>query len=258
MKRNVYLAERVLSASKRTRISKASRLGIVVTAILLFLIFAVSYYGEVTGNFTFSVDREAQEAGISLYESAEDKHYTTRLFSAKVENADGMTHFCGTEHTLVPEGSDRCIPADDIVGSVDGANNGTSYLGYTFYVENVGDQAVDLNAAITIIDAYLNAEESLRVRVIIDDEATTYARRQSESGVDPGEAELFTEPFHSRDEVLNKTYPLFEPGEVKKVTLIIWYEGEDADHHDAIKGGGVKLEMDFSINKIYGLEDNGQ
>lgn len=254
MSRKVLLAERVVRASKAARVAKASRLGITVSAVLTFMIFAVSYYGTVVGNFTFSVDRMAQNAGITIYDDATTKEYASRLVSTKVDNADGMTGYCGTEYTSFPLGHELCIPTDEVVTSVDGSHNGTSYLAYTFYVENAGDSVVDLTAQINVVSATKGADEAIRVRVIIDGEGTTYARRQTVNGPAPGELEPLTQAFYSINTVMYQEYYMFQPGEIKKVTVLLWYEGEDADHSINIVGGGVKLEMEFSVSKVYDLQ----
>jgi len=251
MSQKVKLAERIVYASKAVRVAKASRLGIVVSAILTFLIFAVSYYGEVVGNFTFSVDQMAQNAGITLYDDSTTYNYASKLISAKVDNADGMTILCGTEYSNFPLGSNVCIPSDEELSSVDGSNNGLSYLAYTFYVLNGGDSAVDMSATINVLAATKGAEEAVRVRVVVDGVGTTYAKYQSSHGVTPGELEPLTEAFSSLTEVMNQTYYMFQPGEVKKVTIILWYEGEDADHNVNIVGGGVRFDMVFTVTKVY-------
>lgn len=255
MSRKIRLAERVISASRAARVAKASRLGIMVSAILTFLIFAISYYGEVVGNFTFTVDRVAQNAGITMYENATTKDYTSRLISEKVENAEGMTIYCGTEYTEFPVGSDVCLPTDAELTAVDGQNNGASYIAYTFYIENGGDAIVDMSATMNIISTSKNAESALRVRVIIDGIGTTYAQRQSARGDAPGELEPLTEDFYSPTEVMYQEFTLFEPADTMRVTVIIWYEGEDADHTINLVGGGVKLDMQFSVINVYGQDE---
>lgn len=252
MSQKIKLAERVISASRATRVAKASRLGIMVSAILTFLIFAISYYGEVVGNFTFTVDRVAQRAGITMYENHVDKDYTARLIATKVSNAEGMTAYCGTEYTNFPVGSDVCLPSDEELTSVDGPNNGASYLVYTFYVENAGDLPVDLSASLNLVSASKGADEALRVRVIIDGIGTTYAKRQSDKGAAPGELEPLTEAFYSPSQVMYQEITLFEPGNIIKVSVVMWYEGEDADHTINLVGGGVKLDMQFSVTNVYG------
>ncbi len=251
MSQKIRLAERVISASRAARVAKASRLGIMVSAILTFLIFAVSYYGEVVGNFTFSVDRTAQNAGITMYENQAEKDYTSRLMATKVDDNQGMTAYCGTEYTLYEVGDSVCLPSDEVMTSVDGSNNGTSYLVYTFYVENAGDVPVDLEASMNLLSSAQGAEEALRVRVIIDGIGTTYAKRQSTNGTAPGELEPLTESFYSPEEVMHEEISYFEPGDVMRVSVIVWFEGEDADHTISLMGGGIKLDMQFTVTEVY-------
>ena len=251
MSQKIRLAERVITASRHARAVKASRFGIMISAILTFLIFAISYYGEVVGNFTFTIDRPAQNAGITMYEDSIVKDYTSRLISDIVEDPTGMTMYCGTEYSTFDLESSVCIPPDSVISDVEGQNNGDSYIAYTFYVENGGNVAVDMSASMNIISTSYDAEEALRVRVIIDGIGTTYAKRQSGKGVSPGELEPLCEDFYSSTKVLNQEFTAFEPGDVVKVTVVIWYEGEDADHTIRIMGGGVKLDMQFTITDVY-------
>ncbi len=255
MSQRVKLAERVISASRAAKFAKASRLGIVVTAVLTFLIFAISYYGEVVGNFTFSVDRQAQEAGISMYEDDVVKDYTSRLIAGKVEGADGMTIFCGTEYTVFPIGDEVCLPSDEEIASVNGPNNGENFLGYTFYVENTGQLPLTVASSINIISTARGAEEAIRVKVIINGVATTYAMRQSENGDNPEALEPFTEAFYGPAQVMYQEVTSFQPGDVLKITVIIWYEGEDADHTNDIQSGGVKMDMQFTVIEVYDIPE---
>lgn len=247
MSQRVKLAERVISASRAAKVAKASRLGIVVSAILTFLIFAISYYGQVVGNFTFSVDGAGTRAGISMYEDDVIKDYTSRLMAEEAFDNQGMTSYCGTEYTDFPLGDEVCIPLDEELTAVNGSNNGERYLVYTFYVENTGDSPLTLSASLNILSTSRGAEEAIRSRVIINGVGTTYAKRQSEQGDNPGELEPLTEEFYSPAQVMYQEYTSFQPDDVLKVTVVIWYEGEDADHLDEIQRGGVKMDMQFSV-----------
>jgi len=251
MSRKAKLAERIVYAAKATKVARASRLGIALSGVLIFLIFAIAYYGEVVGNFTFKVDRKAFQAGITLFHDPINKKYTSRLIADKVDKAYAMTAFCGTEYSDYFTGEDVCLPPDEELTSVYGSNNGESYLVYTFFVENAGLKIVDLEASITLIQATRGAEQSLRVRLIINDNATTYALPQSQDGANPGMPEIFTQPFISPYVVMNRNFTAFQPEESFKVTVVLWYEGEDVDHNINILGGGVKLDMTFSITYIY-------
>lgn len=245
------LAQRVVAASRAARVAKASRWGIMASGILTFLIFAISYYGQVVGNFTVTVDRMAQSAGITMYENAVTQERTSRLVSGKVESADGMTALCGTEYSTFELGHDVCVPDDSYLTSVDGSNNGESLMVYTFYVENAGDLMVDMQAAITVVSATKGAEDAIRVRVIFDSVGLTFARLQTDRGDHPGEPELGTEPFTSNTTVMTKNYTALQPGAVLKVTVVLWFEGEDADHNLNIVGGGIKFQMDFTVTHVY-------
>lgn len=258
MSNKARLAEKVVFASKAFRLSKAARFGIVITAILSFLIFAISFYGMQAGNFTFSVDEKAYQIGISLYEDSTDKKYLARLLADKVDNADGMTALCGTELSDRELGHPSCIPPDEEIHSIDGSNNGESYIAYTFYIEmqSNADFVADLISEIEIISTSRGAEEALRVRVIFDGVGTTYAKRQSVNGQNPGELEPYTDRnFFSPSRVMKETFTDFKPGEVKKVSVIIWYEGYDADHTINLWSGGVKLAMRFTVTNVLKEEE---
>ncbi len=245
------LAERVLFASKAAKAGKAARFGIIVSAVMTFLIFAVSYYGEMTGNFTFSMDRLAQNAGITIYDDSVNKNYSSRLVAKNIQVADAMTGYCGTPYYDYSHGTSVCMPSDAELAAVDGSNNGQYYIDYTFYVQNVGDATVDLASQMNILSQSRDALESLRVRVIVNGVGTTYAMRQSNLGPNPGELEPLTAAFYSPSEVMQQDFTTFKPGDILKVTVAVWYEGTDPDHSNAIMGGGVKMDMKFTIAKVY-------
>lgn len=260
MGQKARLAEQILHASRVAKIAKASRLGIAISAILSFMIFAISYYGEKVGNFTFTVDEMAFKAGIQLYESLDQADGSTRLTAPQIDSTDGMTSLCGTIYSSKPIGNEVCLPSDEILSSVDGSNSGESYLVYTFYVRNGGTIAVDLIGSIDVISASRGAEEAVRIRVIFDGvnddySATTYARVQTTRNDNPdaGLPEPETTPFYSETQVLNHEFfnearsGYLQPGESIRVTVILWLEGEDADHNLNIVGGGIKLAMEFTV-----------
>jgi len=251
MGKTTKLAAHIVNASKVAKIAKATRFGIITSAILTFLIFAISYYGTQVGNFTFSVDGFARQAGIAMYEYADDIEYKTRIISDTVEDNHGMTGLCGTEYYDGTLGQNVCIPEDSELISVDGPNNGSAYIAHTFYVVNAGELAIDMSGAINILSAYKNAEEALRVRVYINDVGTTYAKVQSNKSPTPGELEPYTEEFYSNNKVYYEEFFKLNPGDTIKVTIVVWYEGVDYDHDNDLFGGGVKLDMKFSVIKVY-------
>jgi len=257
MSRNTKLAQKVVFASRAFRLSKAARLGIVVTAILSFLLFSISFYSVESGNFTFTVDQRAYQIGVSLYEYQDNKDYTARLLAEVVDNADGMTDLCGIMPDRDP-GHPTCIPPNEVIHSAEGSLNGESYIAHTFYVEMIGDSQffADLEAEIEIISTSRNAEDALRVKVIIDGESTIYANRQGENSDTPGELEPYTDQaFYGPSTIMRQTFTDFYPGDVMKVSVIIWYEGYDPDHTINLWSGGVKLAMNFSVRNVYRIDE---
>jgi hypothetical protein len=251
MRKNTKLASHIIYASKAQKIAKASRLGIIVSAVLTFLVFSISYYGTQVGNFTFTVDGFARNAGIAMYEYANNKEYKTRIVSNKVEDNFGMTAYCGTEYYDGAYGTDVCMPLDEDVVSIDGPSNGTAYIAHTFYVENAGEKKLDMEASVNILSAYRGAEEALRVRVLINGFGSTYAKVQSGNGSFPGMVEPLTESFYSIDKVYHEEFLGLNPGDFIKVTVMVWFEGVDPDHTNELYGGGVKLDMQFSVTEVY-------
>lgn len=257
MKRSSKLAEKVLFASRYFRLSKAARFGIIVTAILSFLIFSISFYSTESGNFTFSVDQKAYSLGITLYEHADDKEYSARLLADKVDNAEGMTDLCGIMPDRDP-GHPTCIPPDEFYYTAEGSNNGDHYIAYSFYVEMTGNGEflADLVAEIDIISTSKSAEEAVRVKVFFDEESSVYAKTQSDKGDNPGELEPYTDQsFLGPSTVMRETFTDFSPGDVKKVTVVLWYEGYDPDHTIDIWNGGVKFSMKFTVTNVVSFNE---
>jgi hypothetical protein len=251
MRNKLRLAQQVVYASKAVRIAKASQIGIISTSVLTFLMFAISYYGLQVGNSTMGIEKSAIDAGIAIYENSEEKALRTHLRSTPVESPDAMTGYCGTQYTDFQIGDGVCIDSDEELSSVDGPNNREKYMVYTFYVINSGSRSVDLQGSMTVSNQWKDAIESIRVRIITNGVGVTYARTQTLNGPNPGQPEPITQPFHQPLQVFNHYYERFKPNDVLKVTVVIWYEGEDPDLSNSIKGGGVKFDFKFTVPIIY-------
>ena len=79
--------------------------------------------------------------------------------------------------------------------------------------------------------------------VIKNGEETVYAKAQKGST----EPEPDTVPFLSNTKVLENTTEDFAPGAVDKYTVVIWLEGNDPECIDDIRGGVVKMSMNFNV-----------
>ena len=201
-------------------------------AVMLIFVLAGSLV-ESQSMFTISLIPEDSDGGksggqISLSETADFSEPTISLDAGGMEN---MTNI--SEHWL-PSGLD----------AQDGSHNGESYIAYTFYIKNVGDEVCALKETIHLDSAVLGADAAIRVRVYRNGRPTTYAK----SGAD-GLPEYGTRAFESEEIVCSNTVERFSPGAIQKYTLVIWLEGDDPECLDNIKGGNVKMSMTFTTEE---------
>jgi len=222
-------AEKVKRREQRLRLLKIILLIIVVLLTLLYIVLALIY--EV-GNFTVTLDPSANVRGaLVIYENKKQRLCLEKL---KADELDYMTNIAG-----------EWIPRN-IQDGPDGSKNGQNYIAYTFYAENQGEEVINYWATIEITDVIKNADEAIRVKVIRDDEITTYAKLNKSTG----EEEKGTKSFWDKGVVMLEQLKDFKPGEIHKYTVVIWIEGNDPECVDDIIGGEVKMRMRLTEEHI--------
>ena len=117
--------------------------------------------------------------------------------------------------------------------------NGENYIAYTFYLENQGSDVIDYWYQIHIDDVIKNVDEAVRVMIYLNEDKTIYAKANEITG----EEEIGTNKFFSETEVLLEERQNFNPGDVDKITIVIWIEGDDPDCVDSLIGGEMKMTM---------------
>ena len=222
---------------KRLLLRKISGVIIVVSLSVSLLVTGVTIYGKNVGNFVISVDKETRYA-LSLSEDGDfEKHSTTIL------QAEGLTDAIDATYSY--------IPAD--IGSKAGADNDYAhrYTAYTFFLKNSSPLSSSYNMKIVIDDEYRGISAAMRIMVITNGERVIYAKRDKDGNVvehnDLGEFSYKTQPFNSASEVCDLLYANIDPEEVVKYTVVMWLEGWDEDCVDSIKGGAIRLTMNFTI-----------
>ena len=201
----------------------------IVTVLLIFLCAAMLY--NEAGAFTISFIPRDGDGGValSLSESADFASPTVKL------NANGGVRMTNISGDWLPSGLD----------SVDGSHNGENYIAYTFYAKNASDDACVLKEEFKIESSVKGAEAAIRIRVYKNGKAVTYAK----IGAD-GTPEFGTKAFESDTVAYSATEAQFESGQINKYTLVIWLEGDDPECLDNIKGGNVKMSMNFTVEEI--------
>lgn len=221
--------------SEKVRKEKYMKKRLVIILIILLLLLLLLYISTKLifnkGNYSITLDRNLYfERGLVVYDDPSDKTYRAEI------NLQGPTSFRNISESWLPSN------LDDNDG---GEHNGTNYLAYTFFVENIGSLIADYWSEFVLYDIVRNVDEALRIKLIYNGEATTYAKAKNN-----GNAENGTTPFQSDDLVFRRHVANFKPGSIDKYTLIIWIEGNDPDCLDDLIGGSFKFYMDLNSEFI--------
>lgn len=214
------------SVRRRNVMLKIGLIALLILVLLLGVFYALSAFVNRAGHFTVWISDEDMNL-ITLSDTADFAKCATMLEADVIYQMDNITK------AWMPEN----------LAEVDGCHNGDNYIAYTFYLKNAGKNEIDYSAAIDIHAVTKEADNAVRVMVIKNGEETVYAKAQKDST----EPEPDTVAFLSNTKVLENTTEEFEPGAVDKYTVVIWLEGNDPECVDDIRGGVVKMSMNFKV-----------
>lgn len=159
-----------------------------------------------------------------------------------------------------------------------------SYFKYTFFVSNNSKAIVDLNFSLTAFendksngksslldttrimiydndantnnhDKEIYAKESASINYTRDNAQTTreFVAQYPVSKIEDDEHPLVSESFISNTTLINKQLKNFNPGEIRRYTVVIWFEGEDpqSNNETAPTDNSISFGVDLS-EKIVG------
>ena len=214
---------------KRKRNAKIVRKALFVLLIFLILLYVVLDIIYTQGKFTITLDsNETLESGLVIYDSLNNSHGKRKLEATPLVFMDNISY--------------RWIPAN-VNTEADGSHNGQNYIAYSFYVENQGNEILNYHYEMYLDDVIKNVDEAIRIRIYHNDEETTYAK------VNPmnNQPEVNTTPFKeikdADDIIISEKVGNFKPGDLDRMTILIWLEGDDPDCTDALLGGELKMHM---------------
>lgn len=214
------------SVRRRNVLLKIFCIILLIIILLLGAFYALSTFVNRAGNFTVWISDE-QTNLITLSDTADFAECATMLEADVIPQMDNIT---------------KSWMPDDL-HEVDGCHNGENYIAYTFYLKNAGENEINYSAQIDIHSVTKEADNAVRVMIIKNGEETVYAKAQKGST----EPEPDTVAFLSNTMVMDNTTEEFKPGDVDKYTVVIWLEGNDPECVDNIKGGVVKMSMNFKV-----------
>ena len=229
----------VLGFRKRRIRNRIVTLGIIISGMLSVAFAIITFYGQNAGNFVISVDEAARIRGILISEEPTFEQQLSRLMTNPVEEARDMTYSWLKIEEVEATNGNYTDPDHD-------------YLAYTFYVQNSGNETVDITYYIRITEVHRRLDHAVRILVIEDGVQTMYQMpdRTDEFGNPPYYPDIMPEsvPFLTQQMVMRRTFTNFKPGQIKKFSVIMWLEGYDPDTTDEIIGGRIRLTMNFTVN----------
>ena len=202
---------------------------VIILIAIVAIAYAISYFYDKYGSFTVKINKyDMMRQGLTLSETPEYDRTNSVL------NADivyDMTNISGED---LPENIDM----------INGSHNGESYIAYTFYLINAGDDTISYQGEMSIENVTNHIDEAVRVAVYQNGEKTVYGKTKSNGS---GKESDCDSEFTSSTIVMKTKHDGFEPKAQDKYTIVIWLEGNDPDCTDELIGGTLKLGMDFKI-----------
>ncbi|MCR5787016.1 MAG: hypothetical protein K6G28_04880 [Acholeplasmatales bacterium] len=216
----------------------------IVTALMIVFMFLfamialLTYYGQNVGCFTISMSDKASNQSIYISTDPTFDTYSPRLICDSLYQAKNIPY------PIIKY--ERARATDGIYVSED-----KSYIGYTFYLKNMGDETVSLKEQLSISQETKNVSSCCWLWEFEGDNdniGTIYQKEDKNYKAYPSTYRSDNKEYFKSDTlVFSKNIEQLEPQEVLKVTLILWIEGEDPDCTDQILGGQINFNLEFTL-----------
>ena len=168
------------------KMGKYIKLALLILLLILIVIYLVLKVFFSDGSFSVSIDNnDMLYSGLAMYESRNDPMPKRRLSAKDVQFMDNI--------------SIKWLPSNIDI-EAEGSHNGDNYVAYTFFIENQGNLMFNYWYNVAMTDVMRNADEALRIMIIINGERTVYYITSDETD----ELELFfghTTPFDLPEEL---------------------------------------------------------
>jgi hypothetical protein len=226
------------------------RIGYLISGCIMLLLAFLTYYGQNSGNFVMSVDEDAFKRGIAISDSSTFETMNRWLTADPVEDVRDTT----LQH----------IDLFEIINA-EGAYKETrsNYLAYTFFLRNVGSETTPVDYEVVITNQSKNIAEAIRVMIIVDGQVaydeqgiryieceskTMYQAPDKHDIVYKDYLQDFT-LFKSTDIICSERIFDIRPEQTKKISVVMWLEGEDPECIETLASAKIKITMNLSIPK---------
>lgn len=245
------------------------KLLVVLLSLLLLLattVGIVTLYGLHTGGFTMSIADDLSNAGVKLYERIDDK---------------GVSQLKGPELSKVQPMMQPQVLENYVYNNGGGMYESTAgdYIGYTFFVKNEGTTEADMQSKLTISGVTHHMDDAIRIWVFtsrgivgenneiefstLDKDGVIYQKADSVEKTYEGIKTAYgnyraTTNFETNTSVVTTPYVDVNPGEILRISIIMWVEGEDPDcGNNLIADAETGEEIDESQEKSSGNVEGG-
>lgn len=214
---------------KRRKIEKVSALLLLLLLVILVFAYFVLNVVYNEGNFTINMDKNTYlRSNLVMYESMNDRSSVVKLSAAKLPFMDNITLKWITEDFNKAEG---------------GNHNGKNYIAYTFYLENKGEEKLDYWYSVIVDDVIKNVDEAVRVMIYLNKDVKIYAKVNKLTKKPEKDTIAFRKDKDGT--IIQEERQKMKPGDIDKITVVIWLEGNDPECVNAILGGEMKMHMNI-------------
>lgn len=226
------------------------RIGYLISGCIMLLLAFLTYYGQNSGNFVMSVDEDAFKRGIAISDSSTFETMNRWLTADPVEDVRDTT----LQH----------IDLFEIINA-EGAYKETrsNYLAYTFFLRNVGSETTPVDYEVVITNQSKNIADAIRVMIIVDgqvaydEQGIRYIECESKKMYQAPDKQDIVYKDYLQDFTLFKTTDIIcserifdiRPEQTKKISVIMWLEGEDPECIETLASAKIKITMNLSIPK---------
>lgn len=231
MKRDYTVSTTADKVHKKKIFSRISKLALLLLLLLISIIYIILYVVYNESNFTINVDKDMLKSSIFLSEDGTLENKTRKLTANAAEYMDNI--------------SVKWI-SEDVDTEANGSHNGTNYFAYSFYLVHNGENPINYWYEIAIDDIIKDLDKAIRVMVYHNGEKVIYAKPNEKTGL----PEDGTKKFYSNDIAVLVERKDFSPGDKDHFTIVVWIEGDDPDCNNELLGGGIKMHMDITEERI--------
>ena len=182
------------------------------------------------GNFVIALDQ--LNKGIAISEHKDLWNNTTPYL-----HATALKDCWNITYADIPDGLDS---------DVGGTKNGKNYFAYTFFLKNNSPSkvALDYNLKLKLIKDQTGAVGAIRFQLYEDGISTIYGKASNSGNIEPFACD---KAFTGDVNLLNLNVRNFAYNQIKRYTIVLWYEGNDPECVDNILPASIDMSMNFEV-----------